>query len=68
VNTEIMYGQPCIRGIRITVRRIVEAVALYPNREQVKTEYSELEVDDNRQALEFAALNLADEVLRLVAA
>ena len=25
-----MNGQPCIRGMRQTVRRVLEAVALYP--------------------------------------
>jgi uncharacterized protein (DUF433 family) len=68
VNPEIMNGQPCIRGMRLTVRRVVEAVALYPNREELKAEYPELEDEDIRQALEFAALNLADEVLPLEAA
>ena len=68
VNPEIMNGQPCIRGMRLTVRRVVEAVAMYPNREELKAEYPELEDEDIRQALEFAALNLPDEVLPLEAA
>jgi len=41
VNPEIMNGQPCIRGMRLTVRRVVEAVALYPNRDELKAEYKE---------------------------
>ena len=68
VNPEIMSGQPCIRGMRLTVRRIVEAAALYPDREELKGEYPELEDEDIRQALEFAALSLTDEVLPLEAA
>jgi len=68
VNPEIMSGQPCIRGMRLTVRRVVEAVALYPDREELKGEYPELEDEDIRQALEFAALSLTDEVLPLEAA
>jgi uncharacterized protein (DUF433 family) len=31
VDPEIMNGQPCIRNMRLTVRRVVEAVALYPD-------------------------------------
>ncbi|MEZ5353249.1 MAG: DUF433 domain-containing protein [Bryobacteraceae bacterium] len=27
-------GKPCIRGMRITVRRVLEILAAYPNREQ----------------------------------
>lgn len=68
VNPEIMNGQPCLRGMRLTVRRVVEAVALYPDRAELKEEYPELEDEDIRQALEFAALSLADEVLPLEAA
>lgn len=68
VNPEIMNGQPCLRDMRLTVRRVVEAVALYPDRAELKAEYPELEDEDIRQALEFAALSLADEVLPLEAA
>lgn len=68
VNPEIMNGQPCIRGMRLTVRRVVEAVALYPDRDELKAEYPELDDEDIRQALEFAAENLADQVIPLGAA
>jgi uncharacterized protein (DUF433 family) len=64
----IMNGKPCIRGMRLTVRRVVAAAALYPDREQLKAEYPGLEDEDIRQALEFAARNLDDEVIELGAA
>lgn len=54
VNPEIMNGQPCIRGMRLTVRRVLEAIALYPDKNELKAEYPELEDEDIRQALEFA--------------
>jgi len=57
-----MNGQPCVRGMRLTVRRVVAAVAAYPDREELFRNYPDLEEDDIRQALEFAAANLADEV------
>jgi uncharacterized protein (DUF433 family) len=50
-----MNGQPCIRNIRLTLRRVVEAVALYPNRRDFKREYPELEEADIREALAYAA-------------
>jgi uncharacterized protein (DUF433 family) len=53
-----MNGQPCIRGMRITVRRVVEAVSIYPNREGLFRNYPELEPEDVRQAIAFAAANL----------
>jgi len=48
VNPNQMNGQPCIRGMRLTVRRVVEAVALYPNRDDLFRNYPELEPDDVR--------------------
>ena len=63
-----MNGQPCIRGMRVTVRRVVEAVALYPNREDLFRNYPELEAEDVRQALAFAAANLEDSAVEASAA
>ncbi len=68
VNPEIMNGQPCIRGMRLTVRRVVEAIALYPNWDELKAEYPELEDENVRQALEFAAQNLDDQIIPMEAA
>jgi len=62
-----MNGQPCIRDLRLTVRRVVEAVAIYPDRAEVKREYPELEDEDIRQALAYAAASLEDEALDLPA-
>lgn len=60
-----MNGQPCIRGMRLTVRRVLEALATYPDREELRTEYPELEEEDIRQALEYAAANRDDKVVEL---
>ena len=68
IDSSVMNGQPCIRGMRLTVRRVVEAVALYPDRSELKQEYPELEDDDIRQALEFAASSLDDQIVALGAA
>ena len=68
VDPEIMNGQPYIRGMRLTVRRVVAAVALYPDRADLLREYPELEPEDVSQALEFAARNLDDQVLPVAAA
>jgi uncharacterized protein (DUF433 family) len=68
VNPAVLNGQPTIRGMRLTVRRVVEAVALYTVREDLFREYPELEDEDVRQSLDFAACNLDDEVISLEAA
>jgi len=58
-----MNGQPCIRGMRLTVRRVLELLATYPDRQELKREFPELEEEDIRQALEYAAANLDDRTL-----
>lgn len=65
VNPAIVSGQPCIRGMRLTVKRVLEAVALYPDRRELHQEYPELEAEDIRQALDFAACNLDDRIIML---
>lgn len=60
-NPNQMNGQPCVRGMRLTVRRVVEAVALYTNRDELFRNYPELEAEDVRQTLAFAAANLEDQ-------
>lgn len=58
----VLNGQPTIRGMRLSVRRVIESLALYPNWDDLRREYPELEPEDIRQALEFAAQNLDDSV------
>jgi len=67
-NPAILNGQPCIRGMRLSVRRVVSAVAAYPDRRDLLRNYPDLEEEDIRQALEFAAASLADEEPEIPAA
>ena len=64
-NPKILNGQPCIRGMRLSVRRVLEAMATYPDRETFFKEYPELEEEDLRQALAFAAASLDDKFVEL---
>lgn len=43
-------GNPCIRGMRITVRRVVELMNIHPDRAELLREYPFLEDDDLTQA------------------
>jgi len=36
-NPNQMNGRPCIRGMRLKVRRVAEAVAIYPNRDDLSS-------------------------------
>ena len=67
-NPNQMNGQACVRGMRLTVRRVLEAVALYPDRADLFRNYPELEPEDVRQALAFAAANLEDAATETPAA
>ena len=60
-----MNGEPCIRNVRLAVRRVLEALAIYPYRAELKREYPELEDEDIRQALAFAAALIDHKVLPL---
>jgi len=66
INPQQMNGQPCIRGMRITVRRVLEALAVYPDREELKREYPEIEDEDIKQALEYAAAYLDDRIIDII--
>ena len=68
VNPEILNGQPTIRGMRLSVRRVLEAFAAEPSWENLRVDYPELEREDIRQALEYAAVCVDDEILPLEAA
>jgi uncharacterized protein (DUF433 family) len=63
-----MNGQPCIRGMRITVRRVLLAIATYGTGEAFRRAYPDLEPEDIHQALEYAAANLDDRVEELATA
>jgi uncharacterized protein (DUF433 family) len=63
IDPEQMGGQPCIRGMRITVKRVLEALTVYPVWEDLIAEYPELEKEDIRQALAFAAQNVDDSII-----
>ena len=66
VEPGTMSGQPCIRGMRITVKRVLLALAEYPNRDEFRKAYPDLDDEDIRQALAYAAANLEDHIDELV--
>jgi len=64
-NPKRMNGQPCVRNLRLTVRRVIELLATYPDREELQQEFPELEDEDIRQALIFASSYLDDRIIEL---
>jgi uncharacterized protein (DUF433 family) len=55
MDPEVMGGKPCIRGMRVTVGMIVEAMAAGRTIEQLLGDFPYLEEPDIREALAFAA-------------
>jgi uncharacterized protein (DUF433 family) len=55
VDPEICGGRPCIRGMRIRVKDILDMLAGGSSRAEIIRDYPYLEVDDITAALEFAS-------------
>jgi uncharacterized protein (DUF433 family) len=71
IESDKMGGAPCIRGMRITVRRVLEILASYESRAELFADYPDLEEEDLKQALLFAAATVdgtIDIYLEFVAA
>lgn len=68
IDPDAMNGQPCIRHMRLTVKRALEAMTVTPDWQVLMQEYPGLEEEDIRQALTLAAYNLDDHVIQLGAA
>jgi uncharacterized protein (DUF433 family) len=65
IDLEVMGGKPCIRGMRVTVGMIVEAIAARRSIEDLLSDFPYLEEEDIRQALAFAASLAQGREIRL---
>ena len=54
-NPEQCGGRPCIRGMRIRVQDILELYATGETSEQILADFPDLEADDLKAALAYAA-------------
>jgi uncharacterized protein (DUF433 family) len=62
IEPDKLGGQPCIRGLRITVKRVLEILGSYTDRTELFADYPDLEEADLQQALSFAAAHLDDRI------
>jgi uncharacterized protein (DUF433 family) len=58
-DPQILAGKPCIRGMRLSVQRVLEILSDNPSWDDLRKDYPELEPEDVRQALAFAAASLS---------
>jgi len=66
VNPKQMDGVPCIRGLRIPVATVVGMLADGMAEEEILKAYPDLEREDIREALQFAAEAVRERELPLV--
>ena len=55
VNPGQCGGRPCLRGLRVRVKDVLDLLASGASREQILSDYPYLEGEDITAALEFAA-------------
>ncbi len=55
INPEQCHGRPCIRGLRIRVADILEMLANGISKEEVLADFPDLEPDDIRACMAYAA-------------
>ncbi len=66
VNHDQLGGVPCIRGLRIPVATVVGMVAEGMTSEEILAAYPDLESEDIREALLFAAETVRERELPIV--
>ena len=66
INPAQMGGVPCIRGLRIPVATVVGLVAQGMPETRIMEEYPDLDVEDIRQSLRFAAAAVDERQLPLL--
>ena len=67
VDPNICLGQPTLRGMRITVSVVLKMLAAGKSVQDVVTAYPELEPEDIRQAMMYAAWVVSDQIQTLSA-
>jgi len=67
VQSDQMGGVPCVRGLRIPVATVVGMIADGMSETEIVAAYPDLEADDVREAIRYAAEAVRERELPLVA-
>ena len=65
VDPQVMGGRPCIRGMRFPVSRLLGLLAAGEDHATILRNHPDLELDDIRQALTYAALLADNQIVAL---
>ncbi|MBF2076544.1 MAG: DUF433 domain-containing protein [Synechococcales cyanobacterium C42_A2020_086] len=68
INPQVCLGQPTIRGMRITVAFVLKLLASQLSVQEILASYPELEEEDIRQALRYAAWAVSDRIVSITSA
>ncbi len=63
MDSELCGGRPCIRGMRIRVKDILDLLAAGADRNEILEDYPYLETEDITAALQYAARQSDHRVL-----
>jgi len=61
-NPDILGGKACIRGMRLSVALLINLIANGMSQQEILAEYPDLEPEDIRQALHYAAWTTDDTI------
>jgi uncharacterized protein (DUF433 family) len=64
VSPDVCGGRPCVRGLRIRVKEVLDLLAAGATRDEILADYPYLQVEDIVAVLEFAAKQNDHPVLR----
>ena len=64
IDPAVCGGRPCIRGLRVRVKDVLDLLAAGATRDEILEDYPYLESDDVSAVLAFAALQNDHPVLR----
>lgn len=64
VDPAVCGGRPCIRGLRIRVKDVLDLLAAGATRDEILEDYPYLDADDITAVLEFAARQNDHPILR----
>jgi len=63
VNPNQMGGVPCVRGLRIRVATVLKMLAGGVSEQEILAEYPDLQTEDIRECLRFAAVSAMEREL-----
>ena len=64
INPEQCGGRPCIRGLRIRVKDVLDLLAAGTSEQEILKDYPYLEPEDIRATLEFASSQSDHPILK----